>query len=542
VLAKRTLTIAALALATAWAAPVAALDHAGSQTGTWAAADSPHVVTGDVQVPAGQGLVIEAGSVVLMNPGVAFNVDGTLIANGADGAPIALVSRELRPGAGDWAGVSIGPSGAAWLTEAQVSHAVTGVSVADGGSLDAQGLTVTESMTDGIVLAPQALGSLISCVLDRNEGAGLRIEGGAPLVENCTMRMNDVPLRVAANAFPTLVNVEAARNRSIDGVWIDTNDPVTGFGSWMNGGLPWVVPDGDILRVESGAVLGLDGGAVLQFGTGSGLAVSGTLTASGNGGGDVIFTSLLDDEAMGDTNRDGELSSPSKGDWRGIDVEDGGVASFTSIELRHADDGLRVFPGGGVVLLDAEIHSTAGRGLALGVGTSALVQDSLFHDNDTGIQVNDTNNVAIGLVPGNDPPGGNNSFHCNASFDIENGSAFVLQAYRNYWGTAPPDISRFLGNVDTGEYLIEAPAAALARGCLALGREGASDLRFDWSEMSSCARYQLASATRPDGIFGAFTSPTVDETHLEPGAATAIGTPVRYFRLNSDFEGQLTLP
>ena len=300
--------------------------------------------------------------------------------------------------------------------------------------------------------------------------------------------------------------------------------------------------DGAVLRISSGANLGLDGDALVQFGKGSGLEVAGRLTASGNRAGNVIFTSLVDDAAAGDTNRDGDHSSPSKGDWRGIDVESGGFVSFTSVELRHGDDGMRVFPGGGTVLFETEIHANSGRGLSLGINTTAVVQDSLFHDNDTGIQVNDTNNVAIGLVPGNSPPGGGNSFHCNATFDIENNSGFVLQAYRNYWGSIPPDDSRFFGGVDTGEYLIEAPAAALSRGCLALGREAGTDLRFDWSEMSSCARYQLTSSERPDGVFGSFTTPTTFETHLEPGAATPSGLPTRYFRLTSDFEGNLTLP
>ena len=532
----------AVAIAVTLTAPVAALDHSGSQAGTWALSDSPHVVTSDVFVPAGQGLIIEAGCVVLMNPGVAFDVQGTLIANGSPGLAISLVSRELRPNAGDWAGISIGPSGAAWLTSTFLSHAITGVSVEDGGSLDAQDLTVVSSLGDGVVLAPQALGSLVGCVLDRNAGAGLRVEGGAPLVEACTMRLNDVPMHVMANAFPTIIDTDAGWNRRFDGILIDTSSPVTGFGSWAAGGLPWVVPAGETLRVDAGARLAIDGDAVLQFGSSAGLEVTGTFTASGNGAGDVILTSLLDDTAVGDTNRDGGASAPGKGDWRGIDVQDGGLVSFTSVELRHADDGLRVFPGGATVLFDAEIHSNAGHGLALGLNTRAVVQNSLFHDNDTGIQVNDVNNVAIGLAPGSDPQGGGNSFHCNVSFDIENSSAFVLEALRNYWGTTPPDAARFLGSVDTGEYLISAPAAALSRGCLLLRPEGSADLRFDWSEMSSCARYQLTSAERPNGLFAAFTVPSTDETWLEPGAATLAGIPVRYFRLTSDFEGALTLP
>lgn len=521
----------AAGLTLALAGPAQAIDRSGSQAGTWRAADSPHVVTADVLVPPGQDLVLEAGCVVLVEPGAAIDVAGNLIADGTPAAPVRFASRELQPRPGDWQGLRITGTGVAWLGSTRISHAVDGIVAENGAGLDAQDLTVSDSLRDGVVLAEQALGSLVDARLERNGDAGLVIRGGAPLVLGAELRLNGTAARMSANAFPQLRGVSAAWNRELDGMLVDTAAPVTTFGTWTAAGMPYVFPAGATLRIDAGAKLGLEGGAVLKFGLGAGVEVAGDFSGGNTGTAGALLTSLADDAALGDTNRDGAASPPGKGDWNGLAVVDGGVLSFTGAELRLADDGVIVDPGGRVVLYGSEIHSNQGRGVGVGPGGNALIDSCSFHDNDVGVQVADTDGIAIGLVPGNGPTGGNNSFHCNATFDVENGSAFALQAWRNYWGSTPPDAARFLGPVDAGEFLIETPAAALVRTALNLGGRADGTLRFDWSELSSCARYQLASAETPAGPFGPFTAPTAEEFHEEPGGLMPEGTPVRYFVL-----------
>ena len=90
--------------------------------------------------------------------------------------------------------------------------------------------------------------------------------------------------------------------------------------------------------IESGASISIPSGVIVKFDPGVALYVypGGTLRAQGTRASPVVFTSIRDDSFGGDTNGDGNSSSPGPGDWEEI-CNSGGT-----IEMSYA----KVFYGG----------------------------------------------------------------------------------------------------------------------------------------------------------------------------------------------------
>ncbi len=77
----------------------------GNLTGTLPASGSPYLATSALTVPRDETLVIEAGTELRFEPGVALVVSGRINANGNEAAPITFTSGSRNPVRGDWDGV-----------------------------------------------------------------------------------------------------------------------------------------------------------------------------------------------------------------------------------------------------------------------------------------------------------------------------------------------------------------------------------------------------------------------------------------------------
>ncbi len=140
------------------------------------------------------------------------------------------------------------------------------------------------------------------------------------------------------------------------------------------------------LNIASSATLTLQQGIIIKATTGNytGLGVHGGLTAIGTSGEKIYFTSIKDDAVGGDTNNDGNASTPTNNDWYGIIFYPESIDANNKIiysELRYSGGQYSPYLGtdtydGAVRIKDAyvQIDNTVfqqGNGTALGIYGSA---------------------------------------------------------------------------------------------------------------------------------------------------------------------------
>src|SRR3989338_754243 len=160
-------------------------------------------------------------------------------------------------------------------------------------------------------------------------------------------------------------------------------DPVTGDAVWTKEGSPYVVyyatvPMGSSLTVLPGTVVKIYPGAIFS--------VSGSLHAGAPDAVEqVIFTSLRDDTAGGDTNEDGAATTPSAGDWRNITVELGGSVTIENAAIRYGGaaagyDFVCFAYCGFTYFSDSQLFNHGGE---LNVGTTTFTESAHTHVEQT---------------------------------------------------------------------------------------------------------------------------------------------------------------
>jgi nitrous oxidase accessory protein NosD len=516
----------------------------GDWTGNVYSYQSPCIVTGDVNVPAGETLTLEAGVVVKFHVSRTYSMDdidlniyGSLNVEGTESAPVVFTSlydddyagdtnqdgAGSTPEAGDWGrikfnsddassvqwaqmhyggGASTGACCTESATDATVSiYKLQNIELDDVSVTDSQGrgvivyssdyageirgLELIDNGSDGITVT-YGLGAfeLTDLYAENNNGDGVSLtssgttsimdstsidnaQSGFNLITSETLWMSgsfgdgngSYGAELDAPAGSTIISNSFSENDEApvwsvpvlieqvvnDNTLLDTENGVhVGAGSididatWPDPGYVYRVR-GDI-TVTSAAVLTLEEGIVFKADPKTGhegddfdLIISGDLQVQGTAVNPVVITSLTDDDYGGDTNQDGLLTTPARGDLGKVSIKGtadvdylimrygggGGTGSccttttdasivvdttsevnLTNIDVSNSlTAGIDYTNNGGfgTSWSDLELHDNATDGLVVSHGPGALILDNVtVSDNgDYGISINSSGHTSL---------------------------------------------------------------------------------------------------------------------------------------------------
>ncbi len=363
----------------------------------WDDQDIVYVTNGTITVAANSRLTVGAGQVIKFAH-FTYNliVHGTLQGRGT--AASQIVFTELRddtggdtnnnanasaPGRGNWGRIEL--NGA--------NNVMEQVHIRHGGFGSVAQLSV---LRGGL--------SFVGGAVAESSAAGMRLIGNGVTINGVQIRNNSgaaISLDLDSNpVFSGLV----LSNNGINGARLDA-----GFiycnAKWDDATIPYVL-SGDV-TVPPGSSLEIGPGQVVKASSGHEIVVNGKLIARGTVAEPVIFTSLRDDTAFGDTNNNGP-STAGNGDWTGLrltSVSNNNELAFT--EVRFAGDngvGAVVVDTGKLTVSNSTIRNSSSRGItARNSATLQMSNDLIYANTDTAIQVESgaTANIFNVTVDGN---------------------------------------------------------------------------------------------------------------------------------------------
>jgi parallel beta-helix repeat protein len=193
-------------------------------TEVWDRTDLPYLVVSDVVVCPSGTLRIEDGVEVRVapHPGAGIEVQGRLEVAGLDDRPVVLISDSAAPVAGDWEGLTVAGTGAAFLEEAAIAYVVDGLAAFDSGTVSASGVELDHGSSVGIWAEDNSVVTFTGGTIRRFvRGAELHHSAALTLEDVAVIDNTDVGVYVLQTARAELERVDCSG--SVTGLYVYTS-------------------------------------------------------------------------------------------------------------------------------------------------------------------------------------------------------------------------------------------------------------------------------------------------------------------------------
>jgi hypothetical protein len=369
---------------------------------TWGPTGSPagtlYRITTPIAVNAGVTLTIQPGTIVKFNAGTYLTVNGTLIANGTAVDNIFFTSirddnvggdtngdgNATTPAVGDWY----------YLTFPDASPNASQLTYCDirfGGAGQSGVLTFVSSNQ-----------SVSNCVIRRSY-YGIDCQGSAaPAITNTSIEASQqTPIVLDFTASPVFSSlVFSSSNNGYDAIGLRGGTLAAGTVATLpkRGATVGANPITNVtyvlfgaLTINSGASLTVDPGVVIKPTSSHVITVAGQLVMNGTAaaGDTITITSISDDNfgQPGDTNNNGSITAPNRGDWGRIVYAAGATGSIQRCRLKFgSNNGAQgmVEMSNNSIAVSNTLLSDAGHGLAMfGVSNPAVTDVAIQNCSST---------------------------------------------------------------------------------------------------------------------------------------------------------------
>lgn len=282
-----------------------------------------YVLLSDLTINSGTTVTINAG-VVLKSAGAGIYVNGALHAKGTiAGGNVVFTSIKDdnygNPGDSNRDGNASAPAAGDWSTIRFQATSDDVISLLDSCLINYAG-----NGNWGAVTYTDAGSTLSNSTIFKSNAFGIRCENSStPTIYNVTFtgcRLDPVAMSLQSNpTFTDPITFSANGSRGIH-ILEGTLSSNATLAQRSFAGITNIAYIIDNLTINSNAVLTILPGVVIKYSSYyNGILVNGALVAKGTNSQKIVFTSLPDDSKGGDTNNDGNGSTPGKGNWSVID-------------------------------------------------------------------------------------------------------------------------------------------------------------------------------------------------------------------------------